>query len=349
MWGHHVKNRENKMKNSRKEVTTFEEALDLMGCSYRKEGGKFIVGDPDGQDEIRLMRRGIRDFPSGVIFRNTGNVFLNGNLISSLPEDIRFENGGCVDLSYNRLSTLPKGIKFNQGGGLYLSHNQLNTLPKGIKFNQREGLNLSHNQLKTLPEGLEFKNRRATDESCWGEVDFSHNQLESLPERLEFKNEGDVDLSFNKLKTLPEGIKFGNKGKIDLRGNLSRTFEYQGKVLETAPDYTLVVLASEERGGMTIKRAEVFLGDSSKEDQKIVYVAQTEGSSATGPSAMESLATLNRRLGGYKNNVSLTERLLETVRKEGVEDLLKSRGRALDMVSSVEEIMALYKECIMRG
>jgi hypothetical protein len=107
----------------------FIKKLDKEGYSYEIKGDKLVV------------TRGDRN----------GTVFLN-SLLETLPSGVEFKNGGNVYLS--SLKTLPPGVEFKNEGGVYL--NSLETISPGVEFKNEGSVYLD--SLKTLPPGVEFKN-----------------------------------------------------------------------------------------------------------------------------------------------------------------------------------------------
>ena len=84
----------------------FIEILDEKGYPYVIEGDKVIVnGEGDFYWELKT-------FPSGVEFRNEGNVDLK--LLTTLHSDVEFNNDGNVLLYH--LEKIHPSIRFNNSG-----------------------------------------------------------------------------------------------------------------------------------------------------------------------------------------------------------------------------------------
>lgn len=84
----------------------FIKELDEKGYSYEIEGDNVVVnGEGDFYWELKT-------FPSGVEFRNEGNVDLK--LLTTLHSDVEFNNDGNV-LLYN-LEKIHPSVRFNNSG-----------------------------------------------------------------------------------------------------------------------------------------------------------------------------------------------------------------------------------------
>ena len=70
----------------------------------------------------------LTSLPSGVEFKNVGNIFLDS--LRELPSDVEFKNGGGVWL--DSLTSLPPGLKFKNKEDVYLD--SLTSLPPGVVF-----------------------------------------------------------------------------------------------------------------------------------------------------------------------------------------------------------------------
>ena len=98
----------------------FIEQLDKEGYSYEIEGAKVIVND--------ALHMTITSIPSGVEFRNAGDVYLNS--LTSPPLDVAFKNTGNVHL--RSLTSLPPGMEFRNGGDVYTGIIKIGSLVGGF-------------------------------------------------------------------------------------------------------------------------------------------------------------------------------------------------------------------------
>jgi hypothetical protein len=73
----------------------FIKVLDSKGYSYEIEGDRIVVTHK-GQLLTGITLRFLTSLPSGVEFRNKGDIFLDA--LTSLPLGVEFKNGGTVRL-----------------------------------------------------------------------------------------------------------------------------------------------------------------------------------------------------------------------------------------------------------
>jgi hypothetical protein len=89
----------------------FIEVLEEKGCSYMIEDDKIVV-----IHDIHVYLNSLRTLPSGVEFKNEGDVFLG--LLKTLPSGVEFNNMGDVDL--DSLETIHPGVEFKNRGDVWL-------------------------------------------------------------------------------------------------------------------------------------------------------------------------------------------------------------------------------------
>jgi len=90
----------------------FIKVLDKKGYSYKMEGDRIIVTHGGIVDLGSLT-----SLPSGVVFKNEWDVYLNA--LTSLPPDVAFRNDGGV--YFQSLTSIPPGVEFSNGMGVYLN------------------------------------------------------------------------------------------------------------------------------------------------------------------------------------------------------------------------------------
>ena len=101
----------------------FIKILDKKRYSYEIEGDKIVV-----THEREVDLDSLTSFPSGVEFKNGGDVYLQS--LTSLPPGVEFRNKGHVGL--NALTSIHPGVEFKNGGYVYLG--SLTSIHPGVEF-----------------------------------------------------------------------------------------------------------------------------------------------------------------------------------------------------------------------
>ena len=104
----------------------FIKVLKNKKYSYEIKGDKIVV-----TYKRVVYLDSITSLPSGVVFKNEGNV--NLPTLTSLPPGVVFRNGGYVDL--RSLTSLSPGVEFENKGNVWLE--SLTSLPPGVEFRNR--------------------------------------------------------------------------------------------------------------------------------------------------------------------------------------------------------------------
>ena len=123
----------------------FIKVLEEKGYSYEMEWNKIVVTHREYVDLNSL-----KTIPSGVVFKNGGNVGLNS--LETLPPGVEFRNLWHVHLG--SLETLSPDVEFSNYGTVHLE--SLETLSPGAEFSNSGSADLP--SLKTLSRGVVFKN-----------------------------------------------------------------------------------------------------------------------------------------------------------------------------------------------
>jgi hypothetical protein len=144
----------------------FMDLLDKEEYSYFEQGGKIIIDEPS------LFDLDIPSIPSGVVFRNGGDVYLD--YVTFIPKGTEFENDGHVFVQ--GAISLSEGIKFRNRGDVNmesirsfdvdiifknsgdLKFDLLNNINRPIIFQNRESIFFSSGSLPNFTKGVRFQN-----------------------------------------------------------------------------------------------------------------------------------------------------------------------------------------------
>ena len=161
--------------------------------------GRILI---DSEDDVDLGE--IQSIPSGILFKNSGNVYMD---FTSLPKNIEFENDGHVSIS------------------------EVSTLSTGIKFRNRGDVDLGF--IKDINKEVIFKNS--------GNIRF--DDLESISAKIVFSNKGNITLG-REFPIFSKGTRFENRGDLIVFNNLlNKDFFIEGikkqKVLNSMIEQTI--------------------------------------------------------------------------------------------------------------
>lgn len=162
----------------------FIDFLDKEGFSFYEEGNKIII------DESDLFDVDISSIPTGVIFRNDGDIYLD--YITSVPKGTEFENKGHVYLQ----------------GAISLS--------EGIKFRNKGDVNME--SIRSLDKDVIFKNT--------GDLKF--DLLNNINRPVIFQNGESIFFSSGSLPNFSKGVRFENRGGITVYDENIKSFFIPG-------------------------------------------------------------------------------------------------------------------------
>lgn len=144
----------------------FMDILDEEGFNFYEQGNKIII------DEPCLFDMDISSIPSGVVFRNGGDVYLD--YVTNIPKDTEFENDGHVfvqgaislstgikfrnkgDVNMESIRSLDKDVIFKNSGDL--KFDLLNNINSPVIFQNGESIFFASGSLPNFSKGVRFKN-----------------------------------------------------------------------------------------------------------------------------------------------------------------------------------------------
>jgi hypothetical protein len=150
----------------------FMDILESEEISFYEQENRIIVDEPS------IFDLEITSIPSGVIFRNGGDVYLD--LVTNLPKDTEFENYGSVFIQ--SVVSFSKGIKFRNRGDVNIE--SLRVIDKEIIF--KNSRDIKFDLLGKITKGIIFQNK--------GSIVFGSDDFPSFCEGVRFENGEDIKI-----------------------------------------------------------------------------------------------------------------------------------------------------------